>query len=587
MSQNIGVYITSIECNNGTKIGINQNDIVVFVGPNNAGKSQSLQNLHQLVVPPNNRTLKRTQLITNITTTSTAGVTASSIVNLLEELGFKKEHDLGSYVTYDINDGDEQQQVGFLKNDQGKLSFRDPTDPYYMCGRVFVAYLDTKRRLSIVEPPASVATRDKKTHPIQSIATNPLLQGKVSDAFNEAFGVSLIVNAFNGISLPLCLETNKETKKTLQESGKSMSDHRVYLDSLPQLQEQGDGMKSFAGILLYLVQENRYKTFLIDEPEAFLHPPQANIMGTMLDDLLGQDRQAFIATHSQDFIRGLLEKCPQRVKIVRITREGDTNHFALLKNEEISKIWDDSILKYSNVMNSLFHNTTVLCESDTDCKFYSILLGHMKSKERAPFETLFIHSSGKDRMVNIIKALQPLGVNVLTVPDLDFLANEDQCKTLVKNLKADWKMFEKDYKIFSSNINSCTQKYYKDDVKAMANEAIDSIAKDGTPLSKSDFNKIKSKIKYETKWDEIKQAGAAAIPPADVTNAFNRLVENLKAINVFIVTCGEIENFVREVGNHGPGWLNDVLERFPDLDHKVYDQAKDFIKTWNIYPPLV
>ena len=43
-----GGYISRMVFNNGTCLNIKQNDIVVFVGPNNAGKSQSLKDIYHL-----------------------------------------------------------------------------------------------------------------------------------------------------------------------------------------------------------------------------------------------------------------------------------------------------------------------------------------------------------------------------------------------------------------------------------------------------------------------------------------------------------------------------------------------------------
>ena len=41
-------HIVKIKFNNGKELDINKNDIVIFVGPNNAGKSQSLSDIYQL-----------------------------------------------------------------------------------------------------------------------------------------------------------------------------------------------------------------------------------------------------------------------------------------------------------------------------------------------------------------------------------------------------------------------------------------------------------------------------------------------------------------------------------------------------------
>ena len=49
-------------------------------------------------------------------------------------------------------------------------------------------------------------------------------------------------------------------------------------------------------------------------------------------------------------------------------------------------------------------------------------------------------------------------------------------------------------------------------------------------------------------------------------------------IKIYIVPVGELECFVKEVGGHGPEWVNSVLEIYPDLDDSVYDEIKKFIR---------
>lgn len=58
-------------------------------------------------------------------------------------------------------------------------------------------------------------------------------------------------------------------------------DYYNQVTKLPELQDQGDGMRSFASILLDTFTSDHTIT-LIDEPEAFLHPPQARLLGKML-----------------------------------------------------------------------------------------------------------------------------------------------------------------------------------------------------------------------------------------------------------------------------------------------------------------
>lgn len=48
MVNKAGGYISKITFNNGKDVDINKNDIIIFVGPNNAGKSQSLKDIYAL-----------------------------------------------------------------------------------------------------------------------------------------------------------------------------------------------------------------------------------------------------------------------------------------------------------------------------------------------------------------------------------------------------------------------------------------------------------------------------------------------------------------------------------------------------------
>ena len=58
--------------------------------------------------------------------------------------------------------------------------------------------------------------------------------------------------------------------------------------------------------------------------------------------------------------------------------------------------------------------------------------------------------------------------------------------------------------------------------------------------------------------------------------------EILRANGIYIVPVGELEGFVKEVGGHGPDWVNKVLEKYPDLNAEVYAQVRQFISAMNL-----
>ncbi len=99
-------------------------------------------------------------------------------------------------------------------------------------------------------------------------------------------------------------------------------------------------MRAFVGILLhaFLVE---HSCVLIDEPEAFLHPPQARLLARFLVEQELASRQIFLATHSGDILRGILDAGSKRVRVIRIQREGDKNVVAQLQQSEIEQLWND------------------------------------------------------------------------------------------------------------------------------------------------------------------------------------------------------------------------------------------------------
>ena len=60
--------------------------------------------------------------------------------------------------------------------------------------------------------------------------------------------------------------------------------------------------------------------------------------------------------------------------------------------------------------------------------------------------------------------------------------------------------------------------------------------------------------------------------------------DNAKKLGIFIVPVGELESFIRTIGNnhHGPEWLDKVLEQYPDYNDMIYSDVIQFVKSWEI-----
>lgn len=551
-----GGYISEITFNNGQNVSIAKNDIVVFVGPNNVGKSQALKDIFQI------SNYKISNIVVNDVKFKKSDI---EIQTILEKVAFKQQQK--GYIQYTYLNQD------YVYNEHTMQQFKSSTS----LGNLrdfFMVYLDTSKRLSICNPATSIRLDQAKTHPIHYAAYLPERRKWLTESFYKAFGQDLIPNTNFGSTIPLSIGKSVKFEMEFEDEQTRQEEYRKILAKYPQVQNQGDGMKSFTGILLYLMLDF-YCTYLIDEPESFLHPPQARIMGQIIGETLRDDQQAFISTHSEDLIKGLIAVCPERIKIIRITREGNTNSFSILNNEKFQEVWNDPLLRYSNIMSGIFHKSVVVCESDSDCKIYQII-DEFNAQEKAQHsETLFIHCGGKHRMANVVKALKSLNVNVKVVPDIDVLDESNTIKGIYEAIGGNWHDIREDYGKFRSPFNGVSSSVKRSTFKNFINAFLD--ASTEVDLSKDEIKRIKDEIKPSTKWDILKISGEGGIPAGETKVAYNSMNAKLKDKGIFVVPVGELERFITEVNLHGPKWVDSVLEQFPDLNNPVYDKVKTFI----------
>lgn len=110
VTEKAGGYISRLEFNTGESLDVKQNDIVVFVGPNNAGKSQSLKDIY---------TLSSKKISTIVVSDIEITKSEESLLPLLQSLS--SGNDQGSYTNYSvlghgINYWKESSDSSFLKD---------------------------------------------------------------------------------------------------------------------------------------------------------------------------------------------------------------------------------------------------------------------------------------------------------------------------------------------------------------------------------------------------------------------------------------------------------------------------------------
>jgi len=393
----------------------------------------------------------------------------------------------------------------------------------------------------------------------------------VADAVHEAFGDPVIVNRVSGNMIHLHLG---ELAADCGPERVTNTAYRRAINQLPQVQNQGDGIKSFVGLTLLLTSAE-YPLVLIDEPEAFLHPPQARLLGrTLARAAKRAGTQLLIATRSLDVLRGVLEADQAEVTVVRLRREGPINHASVLPPDKVRSLWDDPLIRFSNALDGVFHRGVVVCEADGDARLYDASLQSAKARQHeSEHGLLFTHCGGKARVPTVIDALSALDVPVRAVCDIDVLREQGLLRRLIEALGGQWADVERDWRIVKSNVDGIRrQNPTLAEVRAGIAGVLDE--SEEVRLTEHLSRRIRDLIKADDGWTALKAAGFAATPPGDATAAIHRLDTQLRTLGLFVPPVGELEGWDREVGGHGPPW---VVEAMRNGIHQQQGALADFV----------
>ncbi len=557
----IETYITSLAMSDGSNVSVSPGGVLVFVGPNNAGKSVALRDVRSHVATRHSPPLAVRE----------ARVHEEGSQDDLEAWVEKHCHKV-------YQNGEFQyQRMGQASYNLATLAhYWNQGPPYGVFGEMLVFFAGGEERLGAANGAGNIDfMREPPVHPLHYLYQDPELEKKVSDICVRAFGMPLVLNRYAGSMVYLHVGKAPPTEPGAPAPSRQ---YMEALGSMPRLDEQGDGMKSFMGLLLNLTA-SAYPFVLVDEPEAFLHPPQARLMGKMLGDEKGPDAQVFVATHDSDVLRGLLDSSASNLTVVRLVRDGDVNRSSQLEPERVRELWRDPLLRYSNVLDGLFHDGVVLCEADADCRFYQAVLDPIAAGEpesRRP-DLLFTHCGGKARMKTVIEALRAVDVPVRAVADFDVLRDKEPLRSIVQGLGGEWASVEDDWRVVKSALDSATRKVSTDYLREQMRERLDAIE---TPSpTDEDERRIRALLKERSGgWANAKEYGTRGVPAGDAATKLERLLGYLCGVGFFVVPEGELEGFARGVPGHGPAWVNGVLERGLHADGSLKG-AQDFVTT--------
>jgi hypothetical protein len=338
------------------------------------------------------------------------------------------------------------------------------------------------------------------------------------------------------------------------------NEYAMAVGKLPLLSHQGEGMTSALGLLIPLIT-NENPLSIVDEPEAFLHPPQADLLGFEIAAIAkANNSQIVLATHDKNILQGLA-RSGTPLSIIHLTRAGDRTTAIPLGAKDIEDLWKDVTLRYGNALDSLFHRAVIITESDRDSHFYHAAIDHhqdMKTPQPPAHNLMFLSSYGKQNMASIVQRLRRLGVRVVTSPDLDILNDRTKLRRLVEAHGGEWESIKQLYTQATSEFSNAAAPPTIDEVRKKIEEAFSQNTEDA--LEKPLAQALAAAVALPTAtWRKLKEFGDLAFK-AD-KKAANELLDALDGLGIVTVRVGELENFLKGVNPpKGPEFLPIAFE---------------------------
>ena len=552
------VTFQSVTFSDNTTIHIESGDVVVLVGPNNAGKSLALRELEGHV----------------------GGEPASKVVT---GASLRRDGSKDSFVRFvrEFTRIESQEQAASVSIQGYGISlgiggteistfWPDSIGPFRS---LFCQRISTENRIKDSNSPDAIDPfTERPTHPVHLLYDDQV-EEKLGSYFKLAFGTDLIL--YRGVSKRSHLLVGQRPALKEGEDRVTGTYVKRLMDTCERLEEEGDGMRSFASVILHLLAPVTSTILLLDEPEAFLHPPQARLLGEVIAKEKPADSQLFVATHSSDVLEGLMGVAPQHLRVIRMQRDSDgsVNRVKQLDRGLVQQISRDPLMRYSSILSGVFHERVILCESDADCMFYSAVLNVPSVRGEQYPDVLFTHCNGYDRMAKLAQALVSLDVPVDVVMDMDVLRNTPVLRGIVESLGGSWSVIGPSAEAVKTAVDAQKGWLTVDEVKDEIRRVLDSSEHHLSRLKRE----VDSQFGKGSPWHNIKTSGEAALPGGEPVLQFKRLQSLCKSIGLWIVPVGELERFCTSVGGHGANWARSVLEMPNFPSNAELEDARKFV----------
>lgn len=538
--------ISKLTFSGGQEFYFKPKEKVILVGPNNSGKSQTLR---EIIAVCQNGDKARPFILKEVKILKSG--TSDDLKSYLDENALYR-NGAYSYKNWQVN--------------YDAVSIWD--NHHYLTSGLsggYIKNIDANGRLQICMQQKSIGQNDQKSKPQHVLYDNAALTEKVSCLFRQAFGQDIMFDYRGGSVIPIHVGKLPDSS-LIDRVGDA---YVAAVRANPLLDQQGDGMKSYAGILFETIVAD-LDINLLDEPEAFLHPPQMRRLGeTLASEVSGQ---LIVATHSSDIMRGFLEGTKGNVRVLRIRREGLQNLVSEAQPAVIQELWARPELRYSNALEGVFHEETIICEDDSDCRVFNAVADYLAAKDDKSWkDTAYVPTGGKHGVKKVAEVLRNIGVPIKVVFDIDFLSEKNVVRDTVQVFGGNWEEIEPLWTRVDAAVRSGVKPKSFEEIKDELISLIENCNGERLPRGE-----ITEAMKQTSSWNLLKKFGKDAIPNGEAQSQYENLKCRLEDIGIYLVPVGEIENFCRDLGSHGPKFVNKLLTEVPFDDFRL-ESLRQFV----------
>ena len=558
--------INCLKLKSGKQVDL-KHKITVFVGPNNSGKSQTLKDIRCLM-DRQQSPIKTTVILADDNTC----FEIPNLATIKRDFTFKDSVvNIDHYTISSI--GSSLFGTSNVEAYKPKINTFDDLDDnskrhtfFSWFGKYYIALMDAETRLKLSSETSSFVPQE--TEPdnlLQSLFIHPDLEKELRQAFKDAFHQDIKLDVSQ--LLKLCIRVGENVNEI-------PADARIAYNiakDIPKIDSQGDGYRSFAGIVIgLLICKNRI--ILLDEPEAFLHPAQAFFLGKWIGTNSAKlGSQLLVCTHSSNFLSGILVGT-QELDVIRLNRIENNTQYITLTSDIAKQLVGNPILSSQRVIEGIFHKGVVICEADADRAVYQSVAAQYHKSNR---EILFIHAHNKQTLAPIAKVMKATGTPVAVVSDIDIFHVEKDIDDIYEALAG--RPIEQELKdrqmSLANYIESRPEEEVLDELKIKTDEFMAQLNRGEHTLDGA-RTALKRIQRETTKWSAIKRDGIKALNSEQEANT-KQLIDSLKQIGLFVVPVGELEGWI-DLGTHKKNkWIIPALETI--YDQKTPEDLARFI----------